>query len=215
MTHQTILVASGNKHKIRELQYSAEQFGIELLSPAQAAERLALTSPPEVEETADSYLGNALLKANAYCRWSGLPALGDDSGLEVAALDGRPGIHSARYAGPGSSDRDKMEKLLAEVAAAAGDYEDGNSQSRKRRSALFRCVLAIVYPNGQRDNAEGVLHGHVLGTPRGNKGFGYDPVVYIDELGATLAEVDFEVTCRRGFRARAAQALFAKVRPFA
>jgi len=134
-----------------------------------------------------------------------MPAIGDDSGLEISALGGRPGVFSARYAGEGASDKVRMAKVLAELAelelAAPG----------LDRRACFRCTLVLAYPNGAVLWAEGELKGTILYEPRGDKGFGYDPIVLIDELGQTLAEVDFSITCENGFRARAARELFGKL----
>lgn len=154
-----------------------------------------------MDEHRDTYHGNALLKAEAFFAWSGVPTLGDDSGLEALALDSRPGVLSARYA---PSDQEKIERLLAELSLSklASSPEIG-------RKALFRCVLTFVDGGPTPLTAEGVLTGKVLESPAGSGGFGYDPIISIDELDlCTLAEVDFEITCRSGFRAKAAECLF-------
>ena len=200
-----IVVASNNSNKVRELQTVANEFGIELLSPQDAARAFDLGAPPEVEETADSYRGNALLKASAFRRWSNLPALGDDSGLEVEALAGRPGVRSARYGGEGLSDRERYLKLLAELEQVL------QQQQIDERGALFRCYLVLSLPDGSLQEAEGILQGEVLEEPRGENGFGYDPIVRIFDLGKTFAEVEFATVCRMGFRAKAARELFSQL----
>ncbi len=201
----TMVVASGNANKIRELQTVATTFGLQLLAPSEARTLKGLGEPPQVEETADTYLGNARLKAVAYAQWCGMPTIGDDSGLEVSALDDRPGIFSARYGGDGLSDRDRYLALLAELDACLA--ETGSSDRRAR----FRCSLVLVHPDGSTIDAEGVLEGHILSEPQGENGFGYDPIVLIDELGKTLAEVEFSTVCDMGFRAIAARKLFSKL----
>lgn len=197
---QEILAATGNADKIKELGTIAEEFSITLISPAELALREGLASPPEVEETENTYFGNAMLKAKAYARWSGIPSLADDSGLEVAALKGAPGVHSARYAGEGASAEDRWRKVLAELEKLQNPALD--------RSAAFRCSLVLFYPEGMSLSAEGSLAGRILESPQGEGGFGYDPIVHITELGKTLAEIPFSETCRIGFRAKAARELF-------
>ncbi len=202
---QQIVVATSNKHKLAELQTIGAQFGIQLLSPVEIQSLKKLPLPPEVDETANTFYGNALLKAEAFYRWCGVPALGDDSGLEVEALDGAPGIHSARYAGVGASDKERIDKLLCELEKAI------SLNPTKTRRAQFRSVLVLVSSHSEPISAEGILTGHILQELRGTNGFGYDPIVWLDEIGATLAEVDFSVTCTKGFRAKGAHNLFSKL----
>ncbi len=197
-----ILVASTNAYKIEELQAVAREFGRTLLSPAEVANGRAI---PEVDETEDTYYGNALLKARAFSEWSGLPALGDDSGLEVNALGKRPGIHSARYAGVETPHLRKMEFLLDELSAALKDDPHAG------REAAFRCSLVLCSRDGTIVSSESMLEGEILEKRQGDGGFGYDPIVYIPSLGRTLAELDFEETCSLGFRAVAARQLFAQL----
>ncbi len=200
-----IVVASGNRNKLAELSTIAERFGIALVAPAELAEEKGLPPPPEVDEIGTTFIENARLKARAFSKWSGLPALGDDSGLEVSALGGMPGIYSARYAGEGKSDADRVSKLLQELASA---LERDPSLGRRGQ---FRCVLSLVEGEHELMNAEGILEGTILHEPRGTGGFGYDPIIELDALGKTLAEVDFETTCARGFRAVAAENLFRRL----
>lgn len=202
---QRLLVASNNPNKALELQTVGRKYGLELISPQQLVSEKKLEPPPVVKEDADDYCGNALIKAKAFALWSGYPALGDDSGLEVVSLNGRPGVHSARYAGEGKSDKVRIGKLLDEFREASRHNPELD------RTAFFRCSLVLFYPNGAQLAAEASLQGRLLDTPRGNGGFGYDPVILIDELGKTLAEIDFEVTCDKGFRAKAAKILFEKL----
>ncbi len=202
MTNQRIVVATGNKNKLLELQTIAKKFNLELVSPEVIAQELSKKDIPNVEETADTFRGNALLKAEAFRDWSGLPAIGDDSGLEVFALEGRPGINSARYAGAGASDQQKNIKVLNELE----NILEKNPQLG--RAARFYCYLVLALPTRELIEADGELVGEILKEPRGDKGFGYDPVVFLPSLNATLAEVDFNVTCNCGFRAIAAEKLF-------
>lgn len=188
-----ILAATTNENKFRELESGAIQYGIQLVSPREIGE------PPEVEETGKTYFDNALIKAQAFSRWAKMPALGDDSGLEVAALGGKPGIHSARYA---ATDPERIAKLLAELS---------NAGAEANRSALFRCVLVLYQAEQTILSAEGTLSGKVLFAPRGERGFGYDPIILIDEFQRTLAELEFSEVCARGFRARAAHKLFSQL----
>jgi XTP/dITP diphosphohydrolase len=202
---QKLLVASNNPHKALELQTVSRKFGLELLSPKQLVDEEGFEPPPIVEEDADDYQGNALIKAKAFALWSGYPSLGDDSGLEVVGLDGRPGIHSARYAGDNASERMRIVKLLDEFEQAS------LLNPSIDRTAFFRCSLVLFYPNGAQLVANASLRGSILDKPRGDGGFGYDPIILIDDFGKTLAEVDFDVTCEKGFRAKAAKLLFEKL----
>jgi len=200
-----LVAATGNQNKIRELTTVAKEFGVEIIDPLRLSESLG-SLPPVVEEVGQSYLENAWLKASAYSTWSGLDALGDDSGLEVVALGGAPGLHSSRYAGPGSSDHQKIAKLLFELEAKeATDVTLG-------RQAFFRCALATVSPDGSRRYcAESKLHGEILRQTRGQAGFGYDQIVFIPEIGATLAELSFQDVCAKGFRGLALRKLLAQM----
>jgi XTP/dITP diphosphohydrolase len=148
--------------------------------------------PPE--ENQDTYEGNALLKARAAARLTGQWALGDDSGLEVDALGGAPGLHSARYGGPGLDDPGRCARLLE----ALRDVPD------ERRGARFRCVIAIVDPGGREWVVEGVAEGRILRAPRGTGGFGYDPLFFYPPLGRTFGELSDEEKSHVSHRARAA-----------
>ncbi len=154
---------------------------------------------PEVVEDADTFVGNARLKAVALAAVTGIAAVADDSGLEVDALVGAPGVYSARYAGAGASDEENVAKLLAALA----DRPDPAD-----RTARFRCALVLRRPDGTELVGEGAVEGHIADAPRGDGGFGYDPVfVPRDGDGATFAELSREVKVALGHRARAAEAL--------
>jgi XTP/dITP diphosphohydrolase len=195
-----IVIASANRNKIAELQLIAKDFAVTLLSPEEAQKRIGLGPLPEVDEPEMTYYGNALRKAEAFAQWSGLPALGDDSGLEVDLLDGRPGVHSARYGG-GVADRERCRLLLEEVAKT-------KSTPSQIVRAQFCCCLVLAQASQEPLSVEVTLPGTLLEEFRGEHGFGYDPVVHIDALGCTLAEIDFARLCRDGFRAKAVRELF-------
>lgn len=158
-----------------------------------------LQTPPE---TGADFAENALLKAGYVCERTGLAALADDSGLEVEALGGEPGVYSARYAGPGASDADNLNKLLERITPFPED----------RLAARFRCAAAYVEPGIESGNAadtgepivvEAVWRGRLVKSPRGDGGFGYDPVFFVEEYGCTAAELALETKNRISHRAQA------------
>jgi len=185
-----LLVATNNPGKLAEYQALLADLPIELTYLE--AEGITL----QVEESGSSFRENAILKARRYAEVSGLLTLADDSGLEVDALGGEPGIRSSRYAGPGASDADRVRLLL----------ENLRDVPWERRQARFRCVVAIATPDGQVYTAEGECSGIIAFEPRGGHGFGYDPVFYVPEFDATMAELPPEVKNRVSHRARAVQA---------
>jgi XTP/dITP diphosphohydrolase len=186
-----LLVASNNPGKIREYRELLAGLRLELTWPRQ--EGLDL----EVEETGSTFAENARLKAAAYAVASGLWVLADDSGLEVDALNGAPGVYSARYGGPGKSDRDRYELVLRQLAEVPAN----------QRAARFCCVIALASPGGQIWFAEGVCEGVITFEPRGEGGFGYDPIFLLPALGRTMAELAPEEKNRLSHRARAVAAL--------
>jgi XTP/dITP diphosphohydrolase len=189
-----LLLASANRGKLRELRTILRGLPVELVGLAEVGRG----DPPEVEETGETFLANALLKARAYAAWSGLAAVADDSGLEVDALGGAPGVRSARYAGPGASDQANLDKLLAALTGVPPE----------RRTARFRCVAALHDPaTGSEDHAEAAWEGRVLDTPRGSGGFGYDPVFLPDGWDRTSAEVDQATKDAASHRGKAFRAL--------
>ncbi len=200
-----VVLATGNKNKLEEIATVSASFPLEIVSPKDVQAEKGLANPPPVEENGATFRANALLKAEAYSLWSGLPALGDDSGLEVDALGGQPGIYSARYAGEHATDSEKVSKLLGELR------EVESKTGVVNRLARFRCSLALVIPGKETVFADSALEGEVIDDPRGTHGFGYDPIIYLPSVGATLAEVDFAITCEKGFRGIAVRELWGKV----
>ena len=185
-----LVIASHNPGKVREIADLLRPFGVDVVS----AGELDL---PEPEETEDTFVGNALLKANAAAQASGLPALSDDSGLAVTALDGAPGIYSARWAGP---DKDFM-LAMEKVEELMRGTED--------RSAKFVCALALAWPDGHTEVFEGTVSGDITWPPVGDKGFGYDPIFIAEGESITFAEMDPERKHAMSHRADAFRQLVA------
>jgi len=184
-----LLVATHNPGKIREYQALLADLPLEVTWLD--AEGIVF----DVEETGSTFAENALLKAHAYAAATGLWTWADDSGLEIDALAGRPGVFSARYAGPNASDADRYNKVLAELAPIP----------RAQWTARFRCAVALVEPSGVEHVVEADFPGMMTDVPRGANGFGYDPAFYLPALGQTLAELPAEVKNRVSHRALAAQ----------
>ncbi|MGF1608047.1 MAG: RdgB/HAM1 family non-canonical purine NTP pyrophosphatase [Kiloniellales bacterium] len=184
-----LVIASHNPGKLREIADLVAPYGVGVVS----AGALGL---PEPEETADSFAGNAALKARAAAAGAGLPALADDSGLVVTALDGQPGIYSARWAGPGKDFRIAMQRVEDELQqhAAAGN---------KDRSAYFVCALAVAWPDGETACFEGRVDGTLVWPPRGERGFGYDPMFLPLGQSLTFGEMEPEKKHAMSHRARA------------
>lgn len=168
-----LVIASHNAGKVREIGDLMAPFGVEVVS----AGELDL---PEPEETGDTFVANALLKAHAAAEGANLPALADDSGLAVNALDGAPGIYSARWAGPGKDFSVAMEKV-EELLRGAED-----------RSASFVCALALAWPDGHAEVFEGTVDGEITWPPTGEKGFGYDPIFTAEGETITFGEMEPE-----------------------
>ena len=185
-----IVLATGNPGKIREIQSILEPY---LIVPQSDFD------VPTVEETGTTFVENAIIKARNAARHSGLPAIADDSGIEVDALNGAPGVHSARYSGPAADDQQNLDKLLQEMISVVDD----------RRNARFRCV--IVYMRHAEDPCpiitEGTWEGAILRQSRGTNGFGYDPVFLLPELGCTSAELAPDQKNRLSHRAQALNTL--------
>ncbi len=181
------VIATGNRDKWREIAALLAGRGIR---PA-AGEVLAGVTMPA--ETACDFAGNAFLKARAACTYCALPALGDDSGLEVAALNGRPGVHSARFAGPERDFAAAHKKLLREME---------NSANPDRR-ARFVCAVCLVFPGGAKAAFSGCVEGRIVWPPRGRGGFGYDPIFQPDGHARTFAEMSAAQKQQLSHRARA------------
>ncbi len=191
MADNRLLLATNNAQKVRELRRLLGQLPLGLLTPADLGLSL------DVAEDGATYEANALAKARAVADASGLPALADDSGLEVDALGGRPGLHSARYGGSGLTDEGRVALLLGEMA----DMPD------RKRSARYRAVLAVAAPNGTEHTAEGWCEGTVARAPDGANGFGYDPVFFVPALGMTMARLTDEEKDAISHRGNAARAI--------
>ena len=184
-----VVLATGNEGKIKEFSNLLEGVFGKIISLSD------LGSPPEVIEDGLTFRDNALKKAREIAQYSGKLTLADDSGLEVDALNGQPGVYSARYSGEGATDKTNIDKVLAEL---------GNNPNRKAR---FVCVLALVDPNGEELVVEGFCEGVILGEPRGEGGFGYDPVFYLPDRRKTMAEVEPELKNTISHRANALKKL--------
>jgi XTP/dITP diphosphohydrolase len=189
-----LVVASHNPGKMREIAELLAPFGFEVVS----AGDLGLEEP---EETGTSFAANAELKAIAAARATALPALADDSGLEVAALDGAPGIYSARWAGAGRDFGAAMERVRKEMAAT------GTPDT----TARFVCALSVAWPDGHVETVEGDVKGHLVFPPRGANGFGYDPIFVADGYKQTFGEMDPAAKHAISHRADAFRKLTARV----
>ncbi len=190
---QKLVIASRNDHKIEEMRRILEQAGldIELVGTAEFPDL------PDVEETGATFAANAMLKARTVSEFTGLPAVGDDSGLCVDALNGMPGIFSARWSGTHGNDRANLELLLAQISQVPTD----------RRSASFVCAAAYVHPNGTEFVVEGAMNGSLIDAPRGANGFGYDPIFIPQGHQITSAEMTAELKDSISHRGKALAAL--------
>ncbi|MCJ7426783.1 MAG: XTP/dITP diphosphatase [Dehalococcoidales bacterium] len=184
-----LLLATNNKGKAREYKSLLQGIPFELVTPAEVG------ISTEVVEVGRSFEENARLKATTRAAESRLLALADDSGLEVDALGGEPGTLSARYAGEGASDRDRVSYLLTKLEGVP----------REKRTARFRCVIAIATPEGEVELCSGECEGIIAFEPRGDRGFGYDPIFYLPELKKTMAELSPELKNKVSHRGRAAE----------
>ena len=189
-----LVLASDNAHKLLEFRELFKGMDVDLVTKKEAG----LTD--EVEETGATFAENAFIKASAVMRATGWAAIADDSGLCVDALDGAPGVRSARYTGDhADSDKDRYELLLRNMA------------EKKDRTARFVSSLCCVFPNGDMLKSEGVCEGIILREKRGENGFGYDPVFYLPELGKSMAELSEEEKNRVSHRGKAARAFGEKL----
>ena len=179
-----IILASGNPGKAREVRAALEGMDVDLLLPAEAGIEF------DVEETGDTYAQNALIKARVVCEASGLPALADDSGVEVDALPGQLGVRSARFGGEALDDSGRNALLLEKMRDVA----------EAERGARYACVLVFVKPNGWFGFFEGALYGRILRAPRGEGGFGYDPLMYLPAHGCAVSELPLDLKNRISHR---------------
>jgi XTP/dITP diphosphohydrolase len=186
-----LLVASGNKGKLREFGELLKGVVDTILSPAD------FPGLPEVEEDGATFEENAIKKARSAALFTGRPVLADDSGLSVDYLSGRPGVYSARFAGEGASDADNNALLLRELVGVPTE----------QRGGAFHCVIALCQPDGSCQTFDGSLPGVILEAPRGEGGFGYDPLFLVPEYGQTFSELPLEIKNAISHRGRAMQML--------
>ena len=192
-----VVLASKNKHKLEEISQITRKFGMELVLESDLGVDI------DVEETGSTFEENSFLKADAVMKATGLPALADDSGIAVDALNGEPGIYSARYGFDESlDDWGRLQLLLKNTEQVPDD----------RRQAKFVCVITMVTPDGQTIQARGEVHGMLLRTPAGQGGFGYDPIFYYPPLGKSLAELTPEEKNQVSHRANALQVFYQKLK---
>lgn len=186
-----LLIATNNAHKIEEFKEIFADLPMEITFPRQEGLNL------NPEETGETFAENAIIKATAFSQMTGLTTIADDSGLEVDALDGEPGVYSARY---GDTPKDAHQQRYELVLEKMRDVPD------EARSARFRCSLAIVTPQMVIDVVDGVVEGRIARTPIGENGFGYDPIFFVPELGATMAQLSSDEKHRISHRGKAARA---------
>ncbi|WP_019120192.1 XTP/dITP diphosphatase [Brevibacillus massiliensis] len=191
-----VVLATRNQGKVRELRQMLAPLGWEVVGLDE------FPGAPEVVEDGDSFEANALKKALAISTYTGLAAIGDDSGLEVDALGGAPGIYSARYAGEGATDEQNWRRLLDEL----------RDVPMEKRSARFRCTLVMVDGGEPVATAQGSCEGVIIHEPAGENGFGYDPVFYLPERKCTMAQLPAEVKNQISHRAKALQNLVTLIR---
>lgn len=190
------VLASKNQHKLAEISKIVAQFGMELVLQSE------LGLDIDVDETGETFEENSMLKARAVMEASGMPAIADDSGLMVDALDGAPGVYSARYGGSHDrTDEERYRYLLSNLENVPDE----------KRSAKFVSVITLLYPDGHAIVARGECPGTILHAPRGENGFGYDPVFFVTSEGKSMAELSPERKNEISHRARALQVLAARL----
>lgn len=192
-----VVLASHNPHKLVEISKITEKFGIELVLQSDLGVDI------DVEETGSTFEENSFLKAEAVMKATGLPALADDSGIAVDALNGEPGIYSARYGFDDSLDDWGRLRLLLKNTEQVPDGE---------RQAKFVCVITMLTPEGEKIQARGEIHGELLREPRGENGFGYDPIFYYPPMGKTTAQMSPEDKNQVSHRANALRAFYDKMK---
>ena len=190
---EKFVLATHNQGKLAEMRAILSKLGVEVVSPADVGVTV------DVEETESTFAGNAMLKAKAVCAASGLPAIADDSGLCVDALNGGPGVYSARYGGEGLDDRGRYMLLL------------NSMRGQTTRAAHFSCAVACAFPNGDTLTAEGRCDGAIAFAPLGDGGFGYDPVFLIPGKGKTFGQLTAEEKSEISHRGRALAAFAEKL----
>ena len=187
------ILATHNPGKLREMAAILSQYGVEVVSPADVGITV------DVEETGTTFAENAMLKAETICKASGLPTIADDSGLCVDALNGGPGVYSARYGGEGLDDKGRYTLLLQ------------NMRGQTTRAAHFACAIACAFPNGDELTAEGRCDGTIAFAPMGEGGFGYDPVFFVPEKAKTFGQLTAEEKSAISHRGKALKAFSEKL----
>ena len=190
------VLASQNKHKLTEMQSILSAHGVEVVLQSDMGLHV------DVEETGETFAENAMLKAQAVMKASGLPAIADDSGVCVDALNGAPGVYSARYGGPELDDAGRYRLLLS------------NMQGARTRAAHFTSAIACVFPNGDTLEAQGICPGTIAFAPQGDGGFGYDPVFFLPELRKTYAQLTPEEKAAVSPRGKALEIFDGKLREY-
>ena len=193
---EKFVLATHNPGKLAEMKAILSALGVEVVSPAEAGVEV------DVEETGTTFAENAMLKARAICAAAGLPAIADDSGLCVDALNGGPGVYSARYGGEGLDDAGRRRLLLQ------------NLRGQTTRAAHFTCAVACAFPNGDTLEAEGRCDGAIAFAPLGEGGFGYDPVFLIPEKGKTFGQIGPEEKSKISHRGKALAAFAEKLKAY-
>lgn len=191
-----IIAATKNKGKIKEIEKIFGDLGIDVITADEAGIDV------DVEETGASFLENSLIKARAISMFCDDIVLADDSGLCVDALGGRPGVHSARYAGENATDEEKIQKLLDELG------------HEENRSAKFVTSVAVIFPDGKEITAMGEVEGHILYEPQGTNGFGYDPIFFCDELHKSFAIANSDEKNSVSHRSRALKNMYEKIKEY-
>ena len=193
---EKFVLATHNPGKLAEMKAILSSLGVEVVSPAEAGVEV------DVEETGTTFAENAMLKARAICAAAGLPAIADDSGLCVDALNGGPGVYSARYGGEELDDRGRYTLLLSSM------------RGQTTRAAHFACAVACAFPNGDELTAEGTCSGTIAFAPMGEGGFGYDPVFLIPEKGKTFGQIGPEEKSKISHRGKALAAFAEKLKAY-
>lgn len=185
-----LVLATNNRDKVKEIRHLLDDLPVTILTADDFLEF------PDPEETGTTLVENAVLKARAIAQFCDLPALADDSGLEVDALNGAPGVYSSRYAGENVTYKDNYTKLLLSLAGVP----------QEQRTARFRCVMALVWEDGSVETVEGVAEGIITTTVQGDRGFGYDPVFFYPPLNKCFSEMSLEEKNQVSHRGKALQA---------
>ena len=193
---QKFVLATHNPGKLKEMSSILSRFGVEVVSPKE----LGITV--DVEETGTTFAENAMLKAKTICAAAGLPAIADDSGLCVDALNGGPGVYSARYGGEGLDDKGRYMLLL------------NNMRGQTTRAAHFTCSIACAFPNGDTLTAEGRCDGSIAFAPMGEGGFGYDPVFFVPEKAKTFGQLTAEEKSTISHRGKALKSFAEKLETY-